>query len=67
MALLRYQRFQQRVGQPLVEGAKVTASVLGEFKGQKLVIRKYRPRKNSAIKKGHRQKYLRVKVEKIEV
>ncbi|MGD2109802.1 MAG: 50S ribosomal protein L21 [Phycisphaerae bacterium] len=55
-----------KVGQPVVEGAKVTASVLGEVKGDKLTIRKRRPRKNSQLKKGHRQKYLRVKVEKIE-
>ena len=56
-----------RVGQPLVEGAKVTASVRGEIKGDKIIIRKLRRRKNSSLKKGHRQKFLRVKVEKISV
>jgi large subunit ribosomal protein L21 len=56
-----------KVGQPTVEGAKVTATVLGEFKGDKLTIRKRRPRKNYQLKRGHRQKYLRVKVDKIEV
>jgi large subunit ribosomal protein L21 len=56
-----------RIGQPTVCDAKVTASVLGEVKGRKLIIQKYRKRKNSRVKKGHRQKYLRVKVEKITV
>jgi len=56
-----------KVGQPTVEGAKVTAKVLGEVKGDKLVIQKRRRRKHYRLKKGHRQKYLRVKVDKIEV
>jgi len=55
-----------RVGRPVVENAKVTASILGEIKGDKLVIRKYRRRKNSRRKTGHRQKYLRVRIDKIE-
>jgi large subunit ribosomal protein L21 len=56
-----------RIGQPTVEGAKVTASVLSEVKGPKLTIQKHRPRKGYRLKKGHRQKYLRIKVEKIDV
>ena len=56
-----------KVGQPIVEGAKVTAKVLGEVKGDKLIIQKRRRRKHYHLKKGHRQKYLRVKVDKIEV
>ena len=56
-----------KIGQPVVDGAKVTASVLGEIKGDKITIHKRRPRKNYQLKKGHRQKYLQVKVEKIEV
>jgi large subunit ribosomal protein L21 len=55
-----------KIGTPVVEGAKVIASVLGEIKGQKITIQKMRRRKNSRVKKGHRQKYLRVKVETIE-
>ncbi len=55
-----------KVGTPVVEGAKVTASIVAEVKGIKLVIMKYRRRKNSRVKKGHRQKYLRIKIDKIE-
>ena len=54
-----------RVGQPLVKGAKVTGSILGEFKGDKIVIGKHRRRKGYHLKKGHRQTYLRVKIESI--
>ncbi len=56
-----------KIGQPVVNGATVTAKVLGEIKGDKLVIRKFRRRKGYELKKGHRQRYLRVKVEKIAV
>ena len=56
-----------KIGQPLIEGAKVTASVVGEVKGDKVVIHKLRRRKNYGLKKGHRQKFLRVKVDKITV
>ena len=55
-----------RIGKPLVEGAKVTAEVVGEIKGPKLEIVKVRRRKNSRRHTGHRQKYLRVRVTAIE-
>jgi large subunit ribosomal protein L21 len=56
-----------KIGQPVVDGAKVKATVLGEIKGDKIVIQKFRRRKGYALKKGHRQRHLRVKVDKIEV
>jgi large subunit ribosomal protein L21 len=56
-----------KIGQPVVDGARVKATVLGEIKGDKLVIQKFRRRKGYSLKKGHRQRYLQVKVEKIEV
>ncbi len=55
-----------RIGQPTVEGAKVVAAVVEEFKGDKLIIQKRRRRKGYRLKKGHRQRYLRVKIDKIE-
>jgi len=55
-----------RIGKPLVEGAKVTAEVVGETKGPKLEIVKVRRRKSSRRHTGHRQKYLRVRVTAIE-
>ncbi len=55
-----------RVGKPVVEGAKVTAEVVGPTKGPKLEIVQVRRRKNSRRHIGHRQKYLTVRVTGIE-
>ena len=55
-----------RVGKPLVEGAKVTAEVLGPSKGEKLEVVKVRRRKSSRTHTGHRQGYLTVRVTSIE-
>ena len=56
---------EPQIGQPVVAGAKVIASVLGEIKGDKQVIQKFARRKGYHLKKGHRQRYLRVRVDKI--
>lgn len=55
-----------RLGSPAVEGATVSAEVLGINQGEKLVVQKLRRRKNSRRKTGHRQLYTRVKISKIE-
>lgn len=55
-----------KVGQPYVAGAKVTARVEGEVKGDKITTIKFRRRKNYRRKQGHRQRYMRVSIEKIE-
>jgi len=55
-----------QVGTPTVKGAKVQATVIGEEKGPKLIVFKYRPKKHYRVKTGHRQLYTRLKVEKIE-
>jgi large subunit ribosomal protein L21 len=58
---------QTRIGKPLVEGATVTAEVLGEVKGPKLEIYKYKPRKRSSRRHvGHRQQFLSVRIAKIQ-
>jgi large subunit ribosomal protein L21 len=54
------------VGTPVVEGAKVKATVLGDEKGPKLIIFKYRQKKHYRVKTGHRQVYTRIKIEAIE-
>ncbi len=53
------------VGQPTVSGAKVVATVIGEAKGPKLVVRWFRRRKNSRRKNGHRQQYTFVEIKEI--
>jgi large subunit ribosomal protein L21 len=54
-----------RLGSPLVNGASVTAEVLGPEKGEKIVIQKLRRRKNMRRKTGCRQIYTRVRIASI--
>ncbi len=54
-----------RVGTPLVPGVAVTARVTHHTKGPKLVVYRYRRRKNSDKKTGHRQHYTEAVVESI--
>lgn len=51
-----------KVGLPTVAQATVTADVVGEEKGKKIDIQKYKRRKGYHRKIGHRQRYLRVKI-----
>ena len=54
-----------KLGNPAVRGAKVTAKVIGMEKGEKLYIQKFRRRKNSKRRTGHRQKYTRIEISEI--
>ncbi len=56
-----------KLGRPTVAAGSVTATVLGEEKGPKLTVQKFRRRKNSKRRTGHRQLFTTVKIEKIEV
>ncbi|MEL7498719.1 MAG: 50S ribosomal protein L21 [Planctomycetota bacterium] len=51
-----------KLGKPTVEGATVKAKVLGETKGDKIFVQKFRRRKNSKTRTGHRQKYVKVQI-----
>lgn len=53
------------VGTPLVEGAKVEAKVLGHGKAKKVIVFKYKPKKDYRKKQGHRQPYTEVQITKI--
>ena len=55
------------VGSPYLKGATVTCELLGEIRGDKLVAYKYKKRKSSKKKIGHRQNLLKVKVKSIEL
>lgn len=54
-----------KVGTPHVAGVKVHAEVLGETKGEKLQVLKFKPKKRIKRLTGHRQHYSRVKITKI--
>jgi len=55
-----------KVGAPLVEGAKVVAKVLAQGKAKKIIVFKYKPKKDYRRKNGHRQPYTKLVIEKIE-
>jgi large subunit ribosomal protein L21 len=54
-----------KVGAPLVDGATVTAKVEKQGKSKKIIVFKYKPKKNYRKKQGHRQPYTRLVIEKI--
>lgn len=58
---------QVRVGQPTVEGAKVLATVARHDRHRKVIVYKYHPRKRYRRKKGHRQSFTRLRIDKIVV
>ncbi|GLC32211.1 50S ribosomal protein L21 [Clostridium omnivorum] len=53
------------VGKPVVEGASVEAKVLGEGKAKKIIVFKYKRKKDYRRKQGHRQPYTKLQIEKI--
>jgi large subunit ribosomal protein L21 len=55
------------VGQPYIKGAQVSAVVLSQIRGPKKISFKYRRRKSSHWKKGHRQQLTRIKIKEIEI
>jgi len=56
-----------KIGTPLVEGAKVLATVVAQEKGPKIHIFKYRPKTRYRRRAGHRQNYTRLRVDEIVV
>ena len=56
---------ETQIGQPLVEGAKVKATVTRQAKGRKVVVFKFRPSKRYRRKRGHRQHYTRLRIDEI--
>ena len=55
------------IGQPRVEGALVTVTVVDQFRGKKIIVYKYRQRTNYRRKQGHRQYYTRLRIDEISI
>jgi large subunit ribosomal protein L21 len=55
------------IGKPFIKNAKVTCEVLANKRGKKIKVFKYRRRKNSKTKKGHRQSLTRLKINDIKI
>ena len=55
------------VGQPYLSNVKVTAEIKDTIKGEKISILRFRRRKHSMRKIGHRQRYTQIKIKEINV
>ena len=51
-----------KAGNPLVEGAEVTGKVIQHGRGQKIIVYKYKSKKNYRRKQGHRQPFTKVEI-----
>ena len=56
-----------KVGQPVVEGAKVSAQIVEQGKDKKIIVFKKKRRKGYKVKKGHRQPYTALAIKEISV
>lgn len=56
---------ETKVGSPVVGGATVEATVLGQGKAKKVIVFKYKPKKDYRKKQGHRQPFTKVRIDKI--
>ena len=51
-----------KIGKPVVDGVKAKAKVVEHGKGEKVIVFKYKPKKNIRTKRGHRQPYTKVEI-----
>ncbi|NPV85590.1 MAG: 50S ribosomal protein L21 [Anaerolineae bacterium] len=55
------------VGTPVIDSARINATVVDQIRGPKIDVFRYRPKKRIRVKTGHRQHYTRLKIDKIEM
>ncbi|PKM77444.1 MAG: 50S ribosomal protein L21 [Firmicutes bacterium HGW-Firmicutes-15] len=55
-----------KIGAPLLKDARITVEVIEQGRAKKIIVYKYKKRKNYRRKQGHRQSYTKIKIEKIE-
>ena len=53
------------VGQPTVSGASIAARITGQYRGNKIQVFRYRPKKRIRVRKGHRQYLTRLEIQSI--
>ena len=51
-----------KIGKPVVDGVKAKAKVVEHGTGEKVIVFKYKPKKNIRTKRGHRQPYTKVEI-----
>ena len=54
-----------KIGQPVVEGAKVSARIVEQGKGKKIIVFKKKRRKGYTLKQGHRQLYTALEIQSV--
>ena len=64
-ALLVGENGDVKIGTPVVEGVKVEGKVVGQIRGEKIIVFKYKSKKNYRRKQGHRQPYSKVEITKL--
>ncbi|MCX6258838.1 MAG: 50S ribosomal protein L21 [Bacteroidia bacterium] len=56
-----------KVGNPVIEGAKISATVLSHSRGDKVIVFKKKKRKGYQVRNGHRQDFTQIKIEDIVI
>ncbi len=54
-----------KIGQPTIEGVSVKATVVEQYRGKKIFVWKYKPKKRYRNRRGHRQSYTRLRIDTI--
>ena len=54
-----------QIGQPTISGAKVKATIVDQYRGKKIFVWKYRPKKRYRRRQGHRQSYTKLRIDEI--
>ena len=60
--LITEQNGNPTIGTPAVEGARVVGKIINQFRAKKIIIQKFRRRKNVRRRNGHRQPYTMVQI-----
>ena len=55
------------IGQPLIEGASVSGTVVRHLRGKKVIVYKMKPKKKTRKKRGHRQEMTRLMIDSINI
>lgn len=56
-----------KIGQPVVDGVTIKATVVEQYRGKKILVWKYKPKKRYRRRQGHRQHYTRLRIDEIVV
>jgi large subunit ribosomal protein L21 len=56
-----------KIGTPMVEGVAVSGTIVDQVKGKKIIVYKFKRRKDYRRKQGHRQRYTNLRIDSIKV